>query len=185
MQSRCTTLDRTFALSSRPEGLTIPVASEISGWLSNALRSVELCHDFGITISERTWGEMGAWLGCLWGEDGGLGAPESNLLDTSSAVDLTVGLALPMHYPALDYARRCEGPPFGFNLAPNCAASSLEAQRAGLKVLRSFNARPRDPSLIRSYVATCQTASGGFGRAPGAIAGLSESLSALEVLSML
>lgn len=167
------------------QGFTNPSCLEISGWLTNALRCVELCRDFGIAISERMCGEMGGWIGRLWCEDGGWGTPGSNLLDTGSAVELTVGLNLPVPEQALNYARRCEGLPFGFNQTPNSAASSLEVQRAGLKILGCFHAGPRTPSLIRGYVASCQTAVGGFGRTPGTIAGLSESLWAIEILSML
>jgi len=167
------------------QGFTDPTGLEVSGWLTNALRCVELCREFAIAISERTSGEMEGWLGRLWGEDGGVGTPGPNLLDTDSAVELTVGLALSAPHQALNYVRRCEDLPFGFNLTPNSTACSLEVQRAGLKVLDYFHASPRQPSLIRSYAADCQTELGGFGRTPGAIAGLSESLCAMEILSML
>lgn len=165
------------------QSFTDPAGLEFSGWLANAVRSAELCHDFDVTINEEMREKMQAWLGQYWCEDGGLGSPRSNLLDTGLAAELSVSLRLPVHPQALDYARRCESSPFGFNLTPNCATSSLEIQRAGLQILACFDACPANPSVIRGYAASCQTALGGFGRVPGAIPGLVESQCALEVLS--
>jgi hypothetical protein len=81
----------------------------------------------------------------------------------------------------LDYARRCEGPPTAFTLTPESGNSSLGVLLAGVRVLRHFGAAPRYPESIRSFVQGCQTSLGGFGRTPGAIAGLAETRDALQV----
>lgn len=166
-------------------GFTDPSGLQASGWLRNALRCADLFREFGIALTEPMCRTMAAALGRLSGDDGGFGVPGTNLLDTGVAVELAAGLSLPVSPKALDYARRCEGSPFGFNLTPSAVTSNLEVQRAGLKVLDYFGTSPHDQVLIRSYVASCQRADGGFGRAVGAITGLVESMWALEVLSML
>ncbi len=40
------------------------------------------------------------------------------------------------------------------------------------------------PEEIRNYTRNCQTDTGGFGRAPGAIARLDDTLQAVKILSM-
>ena len=52
-------------------------------------------------------------------------------------------------------------------------------------MLRRFGAAPRDPSSGAEYVAGCQTPRGGFGRVPGAVPRLDDTLRALEILGML
>ena len=94
-------------------------------------------------------------------------------------------LALPLARDVLAYARQCEGPPYGFNITPWAVSSSLQTQHASIRVLRHFGAGPRDAALIRELVASCQTGLGGFGRVPGAIPRLDDSLRALGILSML
>ncbi len=85
----------------------------------------------------------------------------------------------------LSFARQCEGPRHGFNIAPHSASSALETQLAGLQILEHFAMRPRRPAEIESYVASCQMATGGFGRAPGATERLDDSLHALQILALL
>jgi hypothetical protein len=80
---------------------------------------------------------------------------------------------------------RRENPPHGFNSMPPARSSSLENQRAGMRILHSFAARLRYPDLVRGYVQSCQTPDGGFGRASGAIPQLAETRLALQVLLML
>ena len=85
----------------------------------------------------------------------------------------------------LAYARRCEAPPFGFNITPAGAGSNLATSLAGMRILRHYGVRPAYPDQVRFFVASCQTATGGFGRAPRAIAQLNETLRALEVLMLI
>lgn len=85
---------------------------------------------------------------------------------------------------ALDFVRRCERPPFGIDVNPTSVSSSLECLRAGLHLLCLFGVTPMYPEEIRNFTRSCQTDTGGFGRAPGAIARLDDTLQALKILSM-
>jgi hypothetical protein len=165
--------------------LTDPSGRGLTGWISSALRCIELWRDYGIAVSEQIRFGGAAALGRLHGADGGYGAPGSSLPETAAAVALATALGLPVGPEALAYARQCEGEPYGFNVARFAVSSGLESQRAGLQVLRHFGAASRYPAAIRKYVVSCQTFVGGFGRAPGAIPRLTDSLCAMEILSML
>jgi len=65
------------------------------------------------------------------------------------------------------------------------SSSSLECQHAGLRILHHFGQRPRDSARIRDFVVACQSSAGGFGRVPGAIPRLDDTLRAVEILCML
>jgi hypothetical protein len=166
-------------------GLTDPTGREPSGWLSNALRCVELWRDHGLALTEPIRARVAAALERLRGRNGGYGKPGTSLPDTANAIALAEALGLPLDPGALTYARRCEGAPYGFNITPRAVSSGLETHQAGLQVLRRFGAAPRDPVLVRQYVAGCQTSRGGFGRVPGAVPRLDDTLRALEILCML
>jgi hypothetical protein len=165
--------------------LADPSAERRPGWLADARLCVELCKVCGIVITERIRDAIGAALECLRGPDGGYGAPGANLPVTATALALATAAGLSVPRDVLAYARRCERAPYGFDITPFAGSSGLESQQAGLRVLRHFGARPREATLIRRYVASCQTSRGGFGRVPGAIPGLDDSLRALRILSML
>lgn len=98
---------------------------------------------------------------------------------------MATALGLPVGREVLAYARQCEAPPFGFNITPVGAGSNLETLLSGMRILRYYGVEPSYMEEIRRYVAACQTGTGGFGRAPGAIAQLTETLRALEVLILL
>jgi hypothetical protein len=121
----------------------------------------------------------------LSNHDGGYGAPGSNLPETAAALVIADRIGLEPNPAVLAYVRSCESMPYGSNIAPSGAGSNLEAQCAGMKVVRRFGANPRHPLQIRNYVAACQTSTGGFGRAPGAIARLDDTHRALAILSAL
>jgi hypothetical protein len=157
----------------------------LRGWLANALRWIEAAMDYRIVASTQIRQGIAARLARLRSGDGGYGAPGANLPETAEAAALAAAAALPQDQALLGYTRQCEHPPFGFTITPLAAASGLECQHAGLQLLRRFRQHPRDPALIKSYVKSCQTASGGFGRVPGAIPRLDDSLRALEILAML
>jgi hypothetical protein len=166
-------------------GLTDAAGREPAGWLHNALRCVELWRDHGLPLGARVRTRVGAALRRLRQEDGGYGAPGASLPDTGAAVALAAALGLPTDRAAFAYVRQCEAPPYGFNITPSASSSGLESHHAALMVLCHFGTGPREPALIRDYVASCQTQRGGFGRVPGAVPRLDDSLRALEVLSML
>jgi hypothetical protein len=169
----------------RTYGLTDPTGREPSGWLSNALRCVELWRDHGLALTEPIRARVAAALERLRGKNGGYGKPGTSLADTANAVALAEALGLPVDPGALAYTRRCEGAPYGFNITPRAVSSGLETHHAGLQVLRRFGAAPRDPALVRQYVAGCQTSRGGFGRVPGAVPRLDDTLRALQILCVL
>ena len=157
----------------------------LAGWLTNALRCFDLWMDFGLRPGNRERQGLAGALATLRSDDGGCGAPGANLPETAMAATLAAIMDLPTEAPGLSYARRCERPPYGFNITPTATSSSLECQHAGLRVLRAFGTWPTDPALIRGYVRACQTDAGGFGRVPRAIPRLDDSLRALECLSLL
>jgi hypothetical protein len=166
-------------------GLTDAAGREASGWLHNALRCVELWRDYDLSLSDRVRTRAGTALSRLRQDDGGYGAPGASLPDTGAAVALAAALDLPVDPAALGYVRQCEAFPYGFNITPSASSSGLESHHAGLRVLRHFGAGPHEPAVVQDYVASCQTRRGGFGRVPGAVPRLDDSLRALEVLSML
>jgi hypothetical protein len=171
--------------TARTYGLTDPAGREPSGWLANALRCVELWRDHGLALTEQMRARVAAALGRLRGKKGGYGKPGTSLPDSASAVALSDALGLPVDSGVLTYVQSCEGAPYGFNITPRAVSSGLETHHAGLQVLRRFRAVPRNPALVRQYVASCQTSRGGFARVPGAVPRLDDTLCALEVLSML
>jgi hypothetical protein len=156
-----------------------------AGWLAAARRCLELCNAYGIAITDRMRDAIGAALQRLRGPDGGYGVPGSSIPESATALALATAAGLPAPRDVLAYARRCEGAPYGFNITPFAVSSGLESHQAGLWAFRHFGVRPHNSALIRRYVATCQTSRGGFGRVPGAIPGLDDSLRALQILSML
>jgi hypothetical protein len=166
-------------------GLADASAPKRSGWLIAARRCIELWQAHGIIMAAPLREGIGAALDSLRGVDGGYGAPGSNLSETAAALTLATAADLPVGQDILAYARRCEGTPYGFNITPFSVSSSLESHYAGLEILRYFGMPVRNPMLSRRYVASCQSSRGGFGRVPGAIARLDDSLRALEILSML
>lgn len=162
-----------------------PLARRGPGWLRDALRCVSLWKVHGIAITVDMRSAIGSALASLVGDEGGYGVCGSNLPDSAHGLGLALAVGLPAPPQVLVYARLCERAPHGFNVTSHARSSSLECQRAGLRILRHFGACPGEPEQIRSYVASCQTATGGFGRAPGAIARLDDSMRAVQVLAML
>jgi len=165
--------------------LADPPGEKRAGWLAGALRCAELWQAYQMDVTEPMRDGIGTALGRLRGEDGGYGAPGQNLPETAAALDLASALGMPIDYEVLAYARRCEQGPSGFNITPYAVSSGLESQQAGMRILSHFGALPRDPQLIRQYVVSCQSSLGGFGRVPGAISRLEDSLRALQVLLLL
>ncbi|MDA8108060.1 MAG: hypothetical protein M0015_05455 [Betaproteobacteria bacterium] len=154
--------------------------------LRGVLKCVELWREHGLEPTDTVRARTAALLERQRAPDGGYGASGASLPETAAAVALASELDIDLDEGAvLAYVRRCEGPPYGFNVAPTAVSSDLDSQRAALWVLRRYRARPRHAALARRFVALCQTAVGGFGRTQGAIARLDDSLRALEILSLL
>lgn len=162
-----------------------PTARGLEGWLVNALRCFELRPDFDLHPSDSERRILGNVLLLLRSDDGGYGAPGASLPETATAIALAAIVGLPVDGAALSYAQRCERPPYGFNITPIATSSSLECQRAGLRLLRAFGKVPKAAAMIVDFVRACQTDTGGFGRVPRAIPRLEDSLHALECLTLL
>lgn len=154
--------------------------------LAAACRCIELWHDFGLAASAHTRTRIAALLERRRAPNGAYGAENPTLSETASAVALAGAFEIEVDAGAIvRHLRQCEGPPFGINVAPLAGAADLQSQRAALWLLRRFAARPRYPELVRRHVAQCQDDRGGFGRSPGAIARLSDTRRALEILDCL
>ena len=173
----CGWLDR-FAASALPTDIP-------EGWLTSAARCVELCLACELELTQEMRAGIATLLQRSRSETGGYGAPGPSLPDSARALTLANAVGLALDDEILAYARQCEHEPFGFNITPFATSSSLETQHAGLTIMLSCGERPRNPSVIRAYVASCQSSRGGFGRAPGAIPRLDDSLRALQILSSL
>ena len=167
------------------ERLDNPTGLEFAGWLSGSVKCIELLRDHGLPLPDGLREAIRTALSDRRQDDGGMGEPAANLVDTAHAATLASLLELPLDRRALDYAYRCRNNPIAFTLTPSTSSSSLDVQRAGIKLLRYFDAIPQHSAPIRDYVASCQTALGGFGRTPGAIAGLTETFCAIEILCAL
>lgn len=165
--------------------LTGHVDVDLAGRVRDALRCIKLWQAYQLIITPELRARLAAALDHLQGDDGGYGMPGASLPETARAVALCTALVLPVGQSVLDYVQRCEGPPYGFHITPTSISSSLESHHGGMRVLHHFGVSPRQPELVRGYVASCQTSVGGFGRASGAIARLDDTLRALEILSML
>lgn len=165
--------------------LAAPDGQRHQGWLSAARRCVELRGLYDIAVTTAVRKAVASALTSLRGSEGGYGAPGANLPETALALTLAVAVGLPAPVECLSYARECEEPPHGFNVRPHASSVNLESQSAGMQILHHFGERPRNPGRVRNYVAACQGTGGGFGRVPGAIPRLDDTLSALEILSLL
>jgi len=81
----------------------------------------------------------------------------------------------------------CSDAVFGFRLVPAGSASSLATVHAGIGLFNLYGVIiPRERiATIWNYIASCQTMTGGFGRASGAIANLEDTWLALDALQNL
>ncbi|GBE11516.1 prenyltransferase and squalene oxidase repeat protein [bacterium BMS3Abin12] len=159
-----------------------------AGTLRALVRVTDLADILGI-VPEREVSEAGLrLLKELQGPEGGYGVPGANLVDTWHALQVAGRLDSDLKTEALDYARCCEHPAYGFNIAPRAVTTAVEVQVAGLEILARCGASPRYAGATRRFVAACQTPHGGFARVPGALTRLEDTwlgLRALDCLSRL
>jgi prenyltransferase beta subunit len=120
--------------------------------------------------------KVSALLESLRGHHGGYGKPVENLLDTYSAAIIIDCLTLDQTAGILEFTKLCSDAVFGFRLTPPGSANSLATTHAGIELFQLYGAvMPEEKTeVIRHYIASCQTGSGGFGRTPGAIATLED-----------
>lgn len=100
--------------------------------------------------------------------DGGYGTPP-NLLDTEAAIaTLTLcGQASPAR--TADFVNRMALPGFGFRLTAGSLSPNLETVSAGMRSCCRLGLPVPDTEDAIAFVLSCQTGSGGFARATGAL----------------
>ncbi len=114
--------------------------------------------------------------------DGGYGT-EPNLWDTSFALGIRHCIG-----PLSDtddtraFVDRLQVPPFGFALAGNAITGTLDVIHAGVTCCSLLNLPVRLASDVLQFVLSCQSAHGGFARAPDALPDLAHTHRALAVI---
>jgi hypothetical protein len=128
--------------------------------------------------------KVSALIDSLQGQHSGYGRPAENLLDTYRVAILADCLTFEPPTKILEFAELCGDDVFGFRQVPAGSANSLAVVHAGIGIFNLYNAIiPRERIVkIRSYIASCQTITGGFGRAPSAISTLEDTWLALDAL---
>lgn len=114
-------------------------------------------------------------------EDGGYGVP-SNLLDTADAIALLrlCGAALPE--ATREFVSSMADPQFGFRLSATSRSPNLETVHAGAASCRRLALGIPHVAAAASFVLSCQTGNGGFGRASNALPDLELTYMALTTL---
>ena len=166
-------------------GLVGSMRLTLAGKTATIVQCLELWRAFDMPISEDVTRAVRDALARLRSPDGGYGTPGASVVETVAAMDLGGLVGLSPDCQVLGFVQRCERQPFGIDLTPASVSSSLECLHAGLRILSRFGVAPRHPEEIRCYVSSCQNDTGGFGRAPGAIARLDDTLRAVEISLML
>lgn len=165
-------------------GLANSPKLNLAGKTEIVLQCLRLWCACGMAFAAGVTGAVRDAVAHLRGQHGGYGATGTSVVETAAAMELCQVVGLPLDPDTQGYVRRCERRPFGIDINPSSITSSLECLNAGLRLLRSFGVSPSYPEEIRHFVLSGQTDTGGFGRAPGAIARLDDTLRALEILSM-
>jgi len=160
---------------------------EWSSLLLSLSRLLTLIRQWAMTTSPGFRCEVSALLGSLQGHHGGYGNPAENLLDTCRVAIIVDCLTLKQPAGILEFAQMCSDGVFGFRLVPVGSANSLAVMHAGIGLfnLGGVDIPQERVDTIRNYIASCQTMTGGFGRAPGAISTLADTWLALDALQNL
>ena len=169
-------------------------AEQIRGWQdqelfwSSALVRLSawavLCRDGGVVLASVEVQAVARFLHSLRGPLGGYGRPGEDLIDTRMALTVLDALGLGLDRAALGYIVSCKDRSSGFRLVPDTPTSSVEAVHAGIAALALYG-KTLEPELwaaARAFLRSCQDGRGGFGRTTGAIASLTDTALALEVL---
>ena len=180
----------TFLKTEHDRFLSLDWRSRTMEWSSLLLslsRLSTLMRQQAIAVTADFRGEFSALLESLSGHHGGYGKPVENLLDTYSVAIIVDFLTLEQPAEILKFAELCSDRAFGFRLTPSGSANSLATIHAGIGLFRLCGAAmPQERTeIIRRYIASCQTGSGGFGRSPDAIATLADTWLALDALQNL
>jgi hypothetical protein len=158
---------------------------EPTRWVAGAYCCIELWEKWGLEPDAAMRARVRTLVGRLRRAEGGFGDSGASLPETAAAVALGAAQEGDVAREVLAYVRRCEGPPYGINVAPSALSSDLESQWAGAWLLARLGAQLRYAALVREFVALCQNPDGGFGRSPGSVPRLSDTLLALRTLGLL
>lgn len=158
---------------------------EPTRWVAGARCCIELWEKWGLEPDRMMRVRLRTLVTRLRRAGGGFGASGASLPETAAAVALGAAQEGDVAREVLAYVRRCEGPPYGINIAPSALSSDLESQWAAAWLLTRIGAQLRYAALMRGFVALCQSPDGGFGRSPGSVPRLSDTLLALRTLGVL
>jgi hypothetical protein len=152
-----------------------------SGWLESIMKIVELKRRFGASADLP---QVVRFVGSLK-TDGGYG-DKPDLWDTCLCLSI---LALLGENAAAGDTRafvdRLQVPSFGFTLTCDSLIGNLDIIYAGLQCCRLLGASVSYPRDTLAFVLACQTAKGGFSRAPNALPDVELTHRALQIMAML
>ncbi|MEO7067293.1 MAG: prenyltransferase/squalene oxidase repeat-containing protein [Rhodanobacter sp.] len=117
----------------------------------------------------------------LANEDGGYGAP-SNLLDTADAIAVLSLCGVTAPAITGQFVTAMADPQFGFRLVARFPSSSLEIVHAGSASCHRLNLVIPYAAAATDFVLSCQSGSGGFARASGALPDMTLTYTALTTL---
>ncbi len=117
----------------------------------------------------------------LVNEDGGYGTP-SNLLDTAYVIALLTFCGVTAPGATRGFVASMDDPHFGFRATATSRSPNLETVHAGAASCRHLGLDITYFAAARSFVLSCQTGSGGFARASGALPDMTLTYMALTTL---
>jgi hypothetical protein len=155
-----------------------PGQPNIRQWLERALRVLRLRARFGtLPHGEDILHRLDALK-----SGGGYGA-EPNLWETSLALGIRRCFGtLSDISDTRSFVDRLQAAPFGFALAAGSITGTLEVIEAGVKCCTLLDLPLRFTNDILHFVLACQSANGGFARAPDALPDLAQTHRALGVI---
>ncbi len=114
-------------------------------------------------------------------EDGGYGAP-SNLLDTAEAITVLALCGAAPPASTGQFVLSVADPQFGFRLVARAPSPSLETVHAGAASCHRLDLAIPHVAAATGFVLSCQSGSGGFARASGALPNIALTYMALTTL---
>lgn len=156
------------------------VRGSVTGWLESILRIVRLLRRFaGLP-------ELPHVVRFVRGlcREGGYGA-KPNLRDTWLASSILSVLGEPLSSGTPAFIDRLQVPSFGFTYTANSLMGNLDVLHAGVECCALLRRRVRYPTDCLRFALACQTAKGGFSRAPDALPDIELTHRALEIMARL
>lgn len=113
---------------------------------------------------------------------GGFGG-KPNAIDTHLTLACLAACGDQVPMPRTDeFLQRLQHPAFGFRLTEDSLAPALDTLYAGVQACRLRHVPVAYPAAVARFVLDCQTANGGFARAPMALPGIELTCRALALL---